>query len=332
MKKCLVVRYGAIGDCIIITPVLKRLKELRYHVIFDTNKRGMAVFKHDDRIDELIEHDESMPLDKVRDHWEKQKKEIKHDKYINFSESLECNVALHPSNPAYIYSKPERFKRCNYNYYDVTAKWAGLDNCDKIPSLQFTEEETESSKAFLKEGKFNILWCMSGSGANKVYPWSDFVIGEVLKNFEDTHLITVGDEKCQLLETLPSERVTNLSGEVDIRTSMCLTQFVNLVISPDTGILHASGCYLTPKIGLLGHTTKENITKHFYHDYSIEAECECAPCNRLIYDIGFQCPVDPVIHGAWCMTTGIPPERVYDAVKAVKERARILKEFRLSER
>jgi ADP-heptose:LPS heptosyltransferase len=50
---------------------------------------------------------------------------------------------------------------------------------------------------------------------------------------------------------------------------MALTKFVDLVISPDTGVLHASGCYDTPKIGLLGHTTIENITKYFKNDYSI---------------------------------------------------------------
>ena len=42
---------------------------------------------------------------------------------------------------------------------------------------------------------------------------------------------------------------------------MILTKLVDLVISPDTGVLHASGAFDTPKIGLLGHTTIENITK-----------------------------------------------------------------------
>ena len=322
-KTALVVRYGAYGDCIMITPALTRLKELGYYVILDTTKRGMEIFKNDNRIDKIISHDDSIPLEKIKEFWEKQKKEIKPDFYVNFSESLECNVVMHPIQPAYNFPKYERRERCNRNYYDVTSEWAKLDNCGKIPSLQFTEEEHAEAKKYLKPDKFNILWGLSGSGKNKVYPWADFVMGEVLKNCKDVHFITVGDERCKLLETYNQEDIiTNLSGIVSIRTSFLLTKYADLVIAPDTGLLHASGCYDTPKIGLLGHTTKENITKHFKNDYSLEAECACAPCFRLIYDYTIQCPVDVVTRAAWCMAVGIKPERIYEQITDCIKRSR----------
>ena len=100
---------------------------------------------------------------------------------------------------------------------------------------------------------------------------------------------------------------------------MTLTKYVNLVIAPDTGVLHASGCYETPKIGILGHTNITNITKHFINDFSIEAECACAPCFHLIYDHDVQCPVDVVTRAAWCMSAGIPPEKLYARFKKVYE-------------
>ena len=322
-KKALVVRYGAYGDCIMITPALTRLKELGYYVILDTTKRGMEVFKSDNRVDEIIEHDDSISLDEVKDFWVKQKKEINPDLYINFSESLECNVVMHPIQPAYNYTKSERRERCNKNYYDVTSEWSKLDNCGKKPSLQFTDEEEKEVRKYIKPGKFNILWGLSGSGRNKVYPWTDFVIGEVLKKHKDVHFITVGDERCKLLETHNQEDIiTHLSGDVSIRTSFLLTKFVDLVVAPDTGLLHASGCYDTPKIGLLGHTTRENISKHFINDYSLEAECACAPCFRLIYDYTIQCPIDIMTKAAWCMAVGLPPERLYEQIKKVIEKAR----------
>jgi ADP-heptose:LPS heptosyltransferase len=99
---------------------------------------------------------------------------------------------------------------------------------------------------------------------------------------------------------------------------MALTKEVDLVVSPDTGILHASGQFDTPKIGLLGHTTIENITKYFKNDHSIEAECACAPCFRLIYDWERQCPIEPVTYAAWCMSVGIPPEKVFERIMYVK--------------
>jgi len=319
MSKVLITRYGAYGDHICISPVMKRFHELGYEIIFNTNQRGKEVFEHCPYISRFILESKDVPLDQLDEYWAKLKEEIKPDIYVNFSESIECNCALHPVNSEYIYPKKMRYERGNRNYYDVTAEWAKLDGCQKTPEIFFSEEEETKAKIYIKEGKFNILWALSGSGKQKVYPWSEYVIGQVLKDFDDVHIITVGDYKCKLLETFPSEHVTNLSGEIPMKISMALTKFVNLVVAPDTGVLHAAGCFDTPKIGLLGHTTIENITKYFKNDYSIEAECECAPCFRLIYDHDIQCPVDVVTRAAWCMAYGIPAEKVYDRIRQVRQ-------------
>lgn len=304
-----------------ISPVLKRLKELGYYVILNTSKRGLEIYKGDNRIDEFIKHDESIPISEVKEHWDKLKDEVKHDLFMNFSESIECNVAVHPASPVYVYPKKERAELCNRNYYDVTTKWSNLDGCDKLPSLQFTQKEEGKVSNYLKKDKYNILWCLSGSGKNKVYPWTDYVMGETLKKYSDVHFITVGDEKCQILEDIGNQfkdRTTQLAGKTTMRESMLLTKFVDLIISPDTGILHSSGCYKTPKIGLLGHTTIENITKYFQNDYSIESKCGCSPCFKLIYDYTLQCPIDPVTKASWCMAS-IKPEEVFDKIVMVRD-------------
>ena len=286
--------------------------------MLNTNKRGGEVFINNPNIDEIIYHQEEMLKEDLPKHWDKMKKELNpEDKFINFSESIECNVAFHPIQPQYNYTKRERFELANKNYYDETEKWAGLEGCQKLPELYFIPSELEEAKKYIRPGAYNILWQLSGSGKQKVYPWSDFVIGELLKNFKNLHIITTGDERCQLLESIEDPQITNLSGRIPVRIAMCLTQFVDLVVSPDTGILHAAGCYSTPKVGLLGHTTRTNITKYFLNDFSIEAECACAPCMRLIYEFDIQCPIEVVSHAAWCMAEGIKPERLYDRICSV---------------
>jgi ADP-heptose:LPS heptosyltransferase len=310
------------GDMLIMTPAIKRLKELGYYVILHTGKRGREVFENNPNVDEYIDHDEAMPVDELPKFWDKLKEDIKPDKFINFSESLECNVAFHPIQPQYNYTKKERFALGNRNYYDVTEEWAGLEGCQKLPELYLTSTELLTAQKYLLSDHFNILWQLSGSGRQKVYPWTDYVMGEILKNFEKVHFITTGEEKCQMLESIEDPQITNLSGRIPIRIAMAMTQFVDLVISPDTGILHASGCYATPKIGLLGHTTIENITKYFLNDFSLEAECACAPCFRLIYDHEIQCPIEFVTHAAWCQAEGIKPERLYERIKARIEAGR----------
>ena len=308
----------------IITPAVRRLKELGFYTILRGSLRTKEVFENNPYLDEFIMHDKDMPREELPTHWEELQKTLgPEDKWINFCESIECNVALHPINPSYNYTKKERFELCNRNYYDETEKWAGLEGCQKLPELYFTPFELEEAKKHLLPDHINILWQLSGSGRQKVYPWTDYVIGELLKNYSNIHIITTGDERCQLLESVEDSQITNLSGRIPARIAMCLTGLVDLVISPDTGVLHASGCYATPKIGLLGHTTRVNITKYFKNDYSLEANCACAPCMRLIYDHEIQCPRDPISLAAWCMSEGISPERLYGRIiSIIGEKAR----------
>ena len=226
------------------------------------------------------------------------------------------NLASHSSDPLYWKPKYERAEICNKNYYTESIKWAGLESCETIPTLYFSEEEKKAAQVPIEKDKFNILWCLSGSGKNKAYPWTEYVMLDLLNKYKDIQFITVGDEKCQQIET-KNPNITRLSGQIPMRLSMCMTKYVGLVVSPDTGVLHASGAYTTPKIGLLGHTTKKNITETFKNDYSLEADCACAPCFRLIYDQEIQCPVHPITHSPWCLSEGIKPARLQTQIERV---------------
>lgn len=326
MKKALVIRCGAYGDMIILSPVFRKLKKLGYKTILHCGDRGVEVLKNNPYIDEIIKYEnENEDNPKIQDDWDSVEKKVNPDWFRNFSESIEVNVALHPRSPCYVYSKKKRHKRCGKNYYDATAQWADLDlyrDGRILPELFWEEGELIKAKERLPKG-FNILWCLSGSGANKAYPWADYVMGEILKNYDDVNFITVGDEHCQIIETLQDEKIVNLSGKISYRESMAMTHVVDLVISPDTGILHASGSCSVPKIGLLGHTTIENITKYFTHDYSLNADVEkseCAPCYRLIYNHKIQCPIDNLTGAAWCMHHGQPAERLAKRIGEVIEK------------
>jgi len=320
MKKALVIRTGAYGDMIILSPLFRALKREGYKTYLNCGKRGLEVLKNNPYIDEFIEYEKEGQNDPdIEKYWNSIKDKVKPDWVKNFSESIEVNVALHPRSPSYVYPKSERVKRGNRNYYDATEEWSGIKFDQKKPDLFIDKAEEESASKYLKKG-INLLWCLSGSGSNKVYPWTDYIIGDLLKKYEDLHIITIGGEKCQIIETLEDERITPLAGKLSFRESMVLTKLVDLVISPDTGVLHAAGAFSTPKIGILGHTTIENITKYFENDYSLEAdteECECSPCYRLIYDHKIQCPIDNLTGACWCMAKGQPANRLLKRITEV---------------
>src|SRR5262249_12712882 len=76
------------------------------------------------------------------------------------------------------------------------------------------------------------------------------------------------------------------AGEWSIRQSLIATKMVDLVVGPETMITNASGCFDTPKIVLLSHSSKENLTKYWKNDYSLEPDVEnapCYPCHQLHY-------------------------------------------------
>ena len=325
MKRIYLIRYGAYGDCLLITPVLRQLKKEGWHVILEYSDRGEPIFRNNPNIDEHIFYPaNSVPFEELGDYWKSQEKKLKADKMINFSETIEVALALHPRSPKYNYTKTERYMLCNKNYYKYTMDYAKLECDDYTPELFFTKSEMLDCKQYFRSNKFNVLINLSGSGKHKAYPYMDQVMSKILGRIEDSHIITTGDYLCKLLES-SGKRVTHLAGEVGIRTVMALTSQVQLVISPDTGVLHASGCYPTPKIGILGHSTIENITRYFENDYSVQADsskAECAPCFRMIYDMLQQCPRDMATGGAWCMSQGIDPNKILDRVYKIYDDSR----------
>lgn len=319
--RILIFRSGAFGDCVLTTPLVRYLTSQGHELTYVTGARGMQVLKNNPHIKNLVAHKEDTPLDKLSDYIDYLNRKYKAEKTIDLSESIEVALSVHPRGSDYKYSKPEKLARFNRNFYEYTFEHAGYKWQDQslLPELFFDESELSEARNYLKEGCFNILLGMSGSGNNKAWPYNEHLAKKICTVYPQAHIITVGDERCQLIEPVIEGRVTNFSGKVSMRISMAMTSMVDLVIAPDTGLIHAAGCYPTPKICLLGHNTKECITKHFLNDYSIEADqkaAPCAPCLSLIYNIKLQCPIHS--SGAvFCMGAGLPMEFVFKQVELV---------------
>lgn len=326
--RLLIFRAGAFGDVIVLTPVLRYLKSQGHELVVIVNERGMQVLKNNPHIKTLIEQKtDSVPVDQLSKHLSYMQTKYKCDKVLDFSESIEVALSLHPRSPEYKLTKPEKKARFNRNFYEYSFEhikepidqvW--VNPAEYRPELFFDNGELAVASKHLKPDYFNILMGMSGSGSNKAWPYSTELAERICNEIPEAHIITVGDERCQMIEPVIMGRITNLSGKIPMRTSMALTGLVDCVVSPDTGLLHASGCYQTPKIGILGHTTKENITKHFLNDYSVEADAkkaECSPCFFLVYNMKLQCPIDSDTGAALCMGKGISVDTVFNKVKEV---------------
>ena len=110
MDKALVIRYGAIGDHIMMTPVYRELKQLGYYVIANVSERGIDVLKNNPHIDEFISHKRnSVPNEELDAYWDKLVQKVRPDYYRNFTESVEVDVLFHQKNEKYYL--PQRMRQ-----------------------------------------------------------------------------------------------------------------------------------------------------------------------------------------------------------------------------
>ena len=235
--------------------------------MLSTSATGMKILMGNPNVDKFLEYEANSVKDEdLEKYWEDLRVSEGCDKLINLCESIERSISLRPTEPQYFYPKQERKAICDRNFYEYTFTHAGVEwdmATSFRPELFFTEEEETEMQNFFSHDKkaFWILWGLSGSGNNKTYPYTDYVIKEILKKHKNVKFVTVGDELCQMLEGIKDNRVVRRAGRWSMRDSALACKYVNLVVCPDTGLLHSAGCFDTPKIGLIGSNTKNNLTK-----------------------------------------------------------------------
>jgi ADP-heptose:LPS heptosyltransferase len=320
--RALVIRYGAYGDHIIGSVLPKALSQDGYHVTYNCTSRAFPVIANSPYIDEIMEQEDNLvPNTRLDEFWAELGKG--YDKVINLSESVECRFLVPPDRPGHDDPVEVRRERYGYdNYYDYALSLGGYQADHPRPELYLTPYEQAVGQFFRRkyQDKFLILWALSGSGSHKAYPFAYDVAMEFLERHQDAMTFTVGDDYCRLLEWT-HERAKKRSAQWDIRTSLLATQFVDLVIGPETGVFNASGCYATPKIGFLTHSNKTNLVKYYRNDYSMQADIECSPCHRMVYMESFQqhCALMDLGEGAYfsACAAAFPPEEVYRRMEFV---------------
>ena len=340
-KKALVVRLGAIGDILITTPLVRYLDEQGWEIYYNASEEGAEILKHSPRIKKIISHvRDSVPNNKLHEHWQGLRKEYQIDRIFNLTESIEVSIVCHPSQPIYMMPKEERLKRCSKDEYEYTFEYLGLqpNGVDLSPELYFTKEEEKKMQDWIAKYKdnFKIYHPVSGSGLSKIYPYWQYILDDVYKVHNDIVLITVGDVVCELIDhsyEISSPYVVPMSAKWSIRESMLASKYCDLVIGTDTGMMHAAGAWETPKMLLLGHNDANTVSRHFKGEViPIQSTVNCSPCHRLIYNSQIQCPrYEPIGAGCICMTgiwrggkivSGIDPwmlrRMLLDKIKQIK--------------
>lgn len=312
--EALVIRYGALGDTCWMTPVLSKLHSDGYYVVVNTTKKGAEILKNNPNVDEFIVHSshKDVPYEELDRYWRLLGR--KFEKVVNLTKSCEGSLIKVEGSREFNWPKEKRHAECNYNFQDRQMELAGYPDAKGcIPELYFTDIEDALAETFVEahKNKFVILWSLSGSGFHKTYPWSEYVAGELVQQFADIEIITVGDDDCKILEW-QNPRTINKSGVYTVRQSFLLTKHADLVIGADTGLLNAASAFDTPKIVFLSTNTEENLCKYWKNTTALwNEECSCHPCHKLIYSN--TCPKGKYNVAPECME-GIDPKDVLEAI------------------
>lgn len=296
-NSCMIIRYGAFGDAVQVTPIIRRIKEEGFFIVVQTSFRGAQILKHNPHIDRLeVLEEGALQMGELPTFWLKTAQCYK--RFINLSGIVEQFLLKIKGQPGYDMPDKLRHMACDINYLEAYNLMAGYENdpAYTLPELYFSpREETWAKKTIdrIKADHFGkvryiVLWSLAGSGWNKKYPLVELVQRQFLEAHPDAAIITVGDESCKIVEW-DHPRLIKMSGKTAMRQSCLLTKHVDMVVGPETGVLNAASAYDTPKVILLSHSSPENLTKYWYNVTNIQPECDCSPCHKLVY-VMEECP------------------------------------------
>lgn len=319
-KRALVVRYGAIGDQIQSTPVYRKLKQEGYHVTVNGSDVATEVLKYNPNVDEIaLQIRDYVPNQGVVsgplvDYW----KDIgsRYDRFVNLTGAAEESLLIPDSRLMMMMddlkqkhpelNEENRFYNAirgiqkvvgDTNYYDNHLAKAGYSDTGLNGELFFSQQEESMGQGFRQKyaGRFIVMWVLSGSSYHKRYPYFQQVVQELIVRNPDILLVSVGDPECMLIERAESNRYLPRAGRWKLRTSLVMTKYADLVIGPETGIMNAAGCFDTPKITFLSHSSHRNLCKYWKNDFCLSPDAKevfCHPCHVLhyIHKVNEECP------------------------------------------
>lgn len=328
LKRCIIHRYGAIGDQIITSSILPALKKQGYYITYNTDDRGREILAHDPNIDEFwYQGKDFVPNVQLGPYWDTIRMEGRYDKIINLCESIEGALLTLPGRLQNTYTDDTRRKLFGtVNYLERTHDIADVPY-EFSSKFYMTAEEKIWAKKQIKDINVPVIaWALNGSAHHKVYPWVQIVIAWLLER-TPCHIFLTGDKEFGkgledgIVNVLKEDGkdLTNLhcaSGKWTAREALSFMHYVDCVVGPETGPLNAVS--LEKDIGkviYLSHSSHENLTKHWENTVVLEPDREkapCFPCHRLQYGWDY-CHQDNETKASLC-ASAISPKRVFDAI------------------
>lgn len=300
MPKFLIIRFSSIGDILqcmgIIGGIRKKFPDAEIHWI--TRKDMASFLTMDKRIHKIWTVDKSKgvkELLRISGELRKEHFDYIYDAHNNLrSHILRFRLNFFANrHTGFVCRSKERMKRfllfrlginrfaqpfrSMYSYRKPLAAWGITDFPDNDQPWVFPADFSNRLTPFI--GARTVTLVPSANWKMKRWPishWQELV--RLLPEYDFIILAGPNDRFCQEIQTAAPERVVDLAGKTTPLESSFLVLQSHLVISADTGFLHAADLFRIPALALMGPTAFGFPS----HPTSVilETNLPCRPCTK----------------------------------------------------
>lgn len=300
MHNFLILKPGAIGDLLQLTPVVRQIKKTypssKISIVV-SNLATKSLFINNPNIDKIYIYDKKEEHRKFSD-FLKLCKEIKKDKYdviLNFQRSnlklWLLTLIVNPSKVC-VYHKDES-KHAVINHLEILKPLNISVDYDDLALELFIDEESEIfAENFIKENNLSdkILIALNPGASHKVNRWPVKYFAEVAQIIESKLnakcIIIGGKEDTELAEEivkLTSSKLINITGKVNLLQLGAILKRCKVLVTGDTGPMHISTAVGTKVVALFGPADPKRTGPVGQGHIVLQAkEVKCLPCKKRV--------------------------------------------------
>jgi heptosyltransferase-2 len=304
-KKFLIIRLSSIGDIIQCMPVVDAIKN-KYpdaQIHWFARKDMSSFLAMDKRIDKIwgfAREDGFSGIIKAAKELKKEKFDFVYDAHSNIRSNilkfylLPFLRELRACKPEYTLRSKDRLKRVLLfkfginkfpkpfkgmeSYLSPLERWGLLDTTRHYTDWQFPDNYKNKFSTLLQEEKL-ITLVPSANWEMKRWPvshWRKLI--EIMPEYKFLILAGPDDTFCKEIEAAAPERVNNLAGKTSLLESCYIVSKSKMLVSADTGFMHAADLFGTQALALIGPTAFGYPTGKTVR--VLETEIDCRPCTK----------------------------------------------------
>lgn len=243
---------------------------------------------------------------------------------------IKYRLSFGRSGGEYLLTKTAEFKSFEHEIDKnfTILKYLGIEAQERNMLIYSSQENEERINQLLEaEGSEIPFFCIIHPGARRhLKLWSleryaqiaNFIISKYKAKIILTGTISESSLVTGIIKGISNESsVCNLAGKLNIIELATLLKRVNLLICPDTSIMHLAAAFSTPTIALFGPGDPRQVGPYQKNAYVVDKKFSCRPCLQK------RCKLDK--DGSSACMMAISVEDVLQGIEKLKEKSIIKK-------